>query len=63
MIIGNFSTNNPTKKAMEIMGDWHLNHRSIYDLLKIANDAGINNQNVYIDEEPLGINLFMRIKL
>ncbi len=61
-IIGNFSTDNPTKRLMEVLSEWYLNHRSKYDLLKLAVDAGINENLIQIDMEELGVNLFLRLK-
>lgn len=61
MIIGNFSPYNPSRKCMEIMVEWFLIHRSNADLLKLAHEAGIPLNAVYVDQEPLGINLFLRM--
>lgn len=62
MVISNFSTKNPTRKLMEIMGDWHLNLRTESDLFHISSEAGVDKEMVSIDKEPLGINLFLKIK-
>ncbi len=61
-IISNFSTGNPTKRLMEVLSDWYLNHRSQEDLLDIALRACIDKKFVTIDTEPLGVNLFLRIR-
>lgn len=61
-VISNFSTENPTRKLMEVLSDWKLNHRSKTDLLNIASAAGIETNKVSIDTEPLGINLFLKIR-
>lgn len=60
-VISNFSTENPTRKIMELMLDWYLNYRNKSDLLRLASEAGINEKIVDIDTEPLGINLFLKI--
>jgi extracellular factor (EF) 3-hydroxypalmitic acid methyl ester biosynthesis protein len=60
-IISNFSTDNPTRRLMEVLSDWYLNHRNQEDLLAIASRAGINRRLVQVDTEPLGVNLFLRI--
>jgi hypothetical protein len=60
-IISNFSTENPTRRLMEVLSDWFLNHRSKDDLLNIAARACINKKCVQIDTEPLGVNLFLKI--
>ena len=62
MIISNFSTRNPTKKLMENLSDWHLNLRTESDLYRIASDAIIDKEQVSIDRESLGVNLFLKIK-
>ncbi len=61
-IIGNFSLQNPTKRLMEVLSEWYLNHRSRFELIKIALDAGINERNIRVDNEELGVNLFLHIK-
>jgi len=60
-IISNFSTENPTRRLMEVLSDWYLNHRSKSDLLRISSAAGIPDQFVRIDTEPLGVNLFLKL--
>lgn len=62
MVISNFSTRNPTKRLMEVLSDWYLNLRTESDLYRIAADANIDKEFVYVDKESLGINLFLRIK-
>lgn len=61
-IISNFSTENPTRRLMEVLSDWFLNHRSKDDLLNIASRASIDKQFVSIDTESLGVNLFLKIR-
>lgn len=62
MVIGNFSKANPTRRLMEAFGEWYLIHRSEYELMKLSVDAGVSEENISIDREPLGINLFLRIR-
>lgn len=62
IIVGNFSDENPSRAYMEIFGDWHLEHRSPEELKMLALEAGAKPEQVEIDTEPLGINLFLRIK-
>jgi len=61
-IIGNFSNSNPTKRLMEVLSDWYLNHRSKYDLVRMTLEANIDEKLVDVDMEELGVNLFLRIK-
>jgi extracellular factor (EF) 3-hydroxypalmitic acid methyl ester biosynthesis protein len=62
MVISNFSKRNPNKRLMEVMSDWYLNHRSESDLFHITADANIDMEQVSIDKEPTGVNLFLKIK-
>ena len=59
MIIGNFSENNPSQYCMEVMGDWYLNHRSPELLTELGLRAGFKSENIAVDQEDLGINLFI----
>ena len=61
-IIGNFSHSNPTKRLMEVLSDWYLVHRSKYDLVRMALEANAREEQVEVDMEELGVNLFLRIK-
>ena len=59
LIIGNFNVNNPTTLVMEYALDWELIYRSKNDLQRLYNTIG---DDISIEEEPLGINLFCVIK-
>ena len=61
-IIGNFSNSNPTRRLMEVLSDWYLNHRSKYDLVRMAIEAEAREEQVEVEMEELGVNLFLRIK-
>lgn len=62
MVISNFSTKNPTKRLMEVLSDWNLNLRTESDLFRIATAANIDKEMVSVEKEPLGINLFLKIR-
>ena len=62
LVIGNSNTANPTRGYMEIALDWYLIHRSPENLMNLATEAGFSIAQTTIDQEPLGINLFLRIK-
>jgi len=62
IVISNFSTKNPTKRLMEVLSDWYLNLRTESDLFRIASDANIDKEMVSVEKEPLGINLFLKIR-
>jgi len=61
LYVGNFSDQNPTRKYMEIFGNWHLFHRNEQQLRDLALQAGIDPSNINISSEPLGVNLFVEI--
>jgi extracellular factor (EF) 3-hydroxypalmitic acid methyl ester biosynthesis protein len=60
MIIGNFNVENPSRKIMEVLGDWFLFHRSDEELLGFAQQAGIPAEKASVLAEPIGVNLFLR---
>lgn len=62
MVISNFSTKNATRRLMEVISDWYLNHRTASDLFRIASEANIDKEMVSVEKEPLGINLFLKIR-
>ncbi|NTV06552.1 MAG: class I SAM-dependent methyltransferase [Chlorobiaceae bacterium] len=62
VVIGNFSTINPTKKYMELFGKWFLCHRSKQELIDLAIESGVEKKHISVVSEPLGVNLFLRIK-
>lgn len=59
MIIGNFSENNPSQYCMEVIGDWYLNHRSPQLLTEPGLSAGFEENEITVEQEELGINLFV----
>ncbi len=59
VIIGNFSKDNPTVPLMELILDWHLIYRSNNDLLRMFDGLG---SKIWVEKEPLGINLFVVIQ-
>jgi extracellular factor (EF) 3-hydroxypalmitic acid methyl ester biosynthesis protein len=61
IIIGNFSQTNPTRDFMEF-GHWFLNYRNPDELLQLAIECGVSDQNIFIGGEPEGVNLFLHIK-
>jgi len=58
LIFGNFHPCNTSRNYMEWCGNWHLIHRTESDLLALCEKAGIAQEYVCIDKEPLGVNLF-----
>jgi 2-polyprenyl-3-methyl-5-hydroxy-6-metoxy-1,4-benzoquinol methylase len=63
IIIGNFNENhNPSRDYMEILGDWHLHHRTEIELKELAVKAGFNPNQIIIGKEKENVNLFLHIK-
>ncbi len=62
MIIGNFNVENPSRRSMEILCDWFLYHRSEDELKHYALQAGVEESKIDVLREPLGINLFLRVR-
>ncbi len=62
LVIGNFSTYNPSRIYMELIGDWFLIHRSADELASLAIACGVSEKNFRIGKEPEGINSFLHIK-
>lgn len=63
LVVGNFSDFNPSRDYMEIFGDWHLVHRSLEQLLMLAERAGVRQEDVSICWEPEGVNLFLQVRV
>lgn len=62
IVIGNFSTNNPSKPFMELF-EWHLHHRSPETLKKLAATAGFDAKQIRVKKEELGVNLFLHLTI
>lgn len=61
LVVGNFSPNNSSRDYMEF-GNWHLNHRTIEELISLAKESGVSEENISVKSEPLGVNLFLHIR-
>lgn len=62
VVIGNYSDFNPSRDYMEIMGDWHLRHRSAETLIGLASQAGVSPDRVRVLWEPEGVNNFLHLR-
>lgn len=62
LVIGNFSSTNPTQPYMEIMGDWRLNHRTPDQMIGLAKKCGFKESDIRIGKEPESVNLFLHLK-
>ena len=62
LIIGNVSSKNPSRSYMEIMGEWHVNHRNSQRMLSLANRI-TEARSIYVEKEPTtGMNFFLVIR-
>jgi extracellular factor (EF) 3-hydroxypalmitic acid methyl ester biosynthesis protein len=61
LVIGNFSTCNPTRHYMNLM-DWVLCHRDAGHLVDLAQQCGIRQDQIRVGEEPEHINLFLHVR-
>jgi trans-aconitate methyltransferase len=62
MVVGNFTTNNPTRPYMEVVTDWCLCHRDENELMELADQAGVQHNNVSVGSEPEKLNLFLHMQ-
>jgi SAM-dependent methyltransferase len=62
LVIGNFATGNPSRPWMELIGDWHLHHRTPEQLRSLAVKAGAETRQVDVDCESAGVNLFLHVR-
>ena len=62
VVVGNFSDFNPSRDYMELLGDWVLNHRTARTLTELAREAGAAPENITVQWEPEGVNLFLHVR-
>lgn len=60
MVIGNFTIENPSRGYMELF-KWDLFHRSKTHLRRLALECGFTENQIRIEQEPEGVNLFLVI--
>jgi len=58
IIVGNFHPGNPNRNYMEWCLDWLLIYRTEEDMLRLCEQAGIPEDCVSFDKEPLGVCVF-----
>lgn len=62
IVIGNYNeAHNPSRGYMEILGDWHLIHRTEAQLLQLASDAGFKQQEIHVSRMPDNVILYLHI--
>jgi SAM-dependent methyltransferase len=62
LVIGNFSTYNPSRVFMEVYGQWFLHHRNEETLIELAIKAGVPRELIKVSKEEIGVNLFLHLK-
>ena len=64
VIVGNYNeAHNPSRDYMEILGDWHLIHRTESQLLALANKAGFGDAEIHVSRMPDNIILYLHINV
>jgi len=63
LVIGNFSDSNPTRNYMEIIAEWFLHHRSKEKLITLAHECGLPTSSISVQQEPMGVNLFLHTRV
>ncbi|WP_273568899.1 class I SAM-dependent methyltransferase [Maribacter halichondriae] len=64
IIIGNYNEEyNPSRDYLEILGDWHLIHRTEAQLISLANEAGLDNCIVKVNRLEDNVILYLSLKM
>lgn len=61
IFVGNFHPGNPSRNFMEWCGKWFLKYRTPEELLMLCEQAGIPQECVTFDQDPLGVCVFLII--
>jgi ubiquinone/menaquinone biosynthesis C-methylase UbiE len=61
LVVGNFSTRLKSKSYMEF-GEWRLNYRDEETIWRLARTAGFADEQISIDSEETGSNLFLHVR-
>ncbi|MEP3208275.1 MAG: class I SAM-dependent methyltransferase [Maribacter sp.] len=62
IVIGNYNeAHNPSRDYMEILGDWHLIHRTKEQLLQLARAAGFKDHQIHVSRMPDNVILYLHI--
>ncbi|QCX01596.1 class I SAM-dependent methyltransferase [Aggregatimonas sangjinii] len=63
IVIGNYNeAHNPSRDYMEILGDWHLIHRTEAQLLQLAKKAGFSEDEIHVSRMPDNVILYLHIQ-
>ncbi|TMM58746.1 class I SAM-dependent methyltransferase [Maribacter algarum] len=62
IVVGNYNeAHNPSRDYMEILGDWHLIHRTETQLLQLAKEAGFAEHEIHVSRMPDNVILYLHI--
>lgn len=62
IVIGNYNeSHNPSRDYMEILGDWHLIHRTEEQLLNLARQVGFGEHEIHVSRMPDNAILYLHI--
>lgn len=63
IVIGNYNeAHNPSRDYMEILGDWHLIHRTEAQLLQLAREAGFSEDEIHVSRMPDNVILYLHVQ-
>ena len=63
IVIGNYNeAHNPSRAYMEVLGDWHLIHRTEQQLLQLARDAGFAKEEIQVNRMPDNVILYLHLQ-
>jgi hypothetical protein len=62
LAIGNVAAQNPSRWVMEYFSEWFLIHRTPEQLLALVDDLEPTPQQIMVDAEPSGVNLFLLVR-
>lgn len=63
LVIGNYNkAHNPSRDYMEILGDWHLIHRTESELLHLGIAAGFSEDEIHVTRMPDNIILYLHLQ-
>lgn len=62
IIVGNYNAaHNPSRDYMEILGDWHLIHRTEEQLMELAITAGFTESEIHVNRMPDNVILYLHM--
>ena len=61
LVVGNFCSTNPDINYMVLL-DWVLYHRNEDDLIRLVMECNVLRDNIIVEKEEEGVNLFIRIR-